>query len=89
MAIPQAVAQTIIDPKAYADGKRVDDAFAWLRKEAPLDVAHPEGFDPFWVVTRHADILEASLQAVLSSANRLDDRSPVEDGSGLRTEAAS
>jgi cytochrome P450 len=62
MAIPQEVAQTIIDPKAYADGKRVDEAFAWLRKEAPLDVAQPEGFDPFWVVTRHADILEVERQ---------------------------
>jgi cytochrome P450 len=28
----------------------------------PLDVAQPEGFDPFWVVTRHADILEVERQ---------------------------
>ena len=60
--IPQDVAQTIIDPKAYADGKRVDEAFAWLRREAPLDIAQPEGFYPFWVVTRHADILEIERQ---------------------------
>ena len=58
MTIPSDIAQTIVDPRAYADGKRVDDAFAWLRREAPLDRAQPEGFDPFWVVTRHADILE-------------------------------
>ncbi|MDR3513908.1 MAG: cytochrome P450 [Caulobacteraceae bacterium] len=62
MAIPQEVAQTIVDPKAYADGERVDEAFAWLRREAPLDVAQPEGFYPFWVVTRHADILEVERQ---------------------------
>lgn len=62
MAIPQEVAQTIVDPKAYANGRKVDDAFAWLRREAPLDVAQPEGFDPFWVVTRHADILEIERQ---------------------------
>ena len=62
MKIPQDVAQTIVDPFAYADGKRVDDAFAWLRKEAPLAQAQPEGFDPFWVVTRHADILEVERQ---------------------------
>ncbi len=60
--IPQDVADTIVDPLAYADGRRVDEAFAWLRKEAPLDVAQPEGFDPFWVVTRHADILEVERQ---------------------------
>ncbi|MDE1173651.1 MAG: cytochrome P450 [Parvibaculaceae bacterium] len=58
MTIPLDVANTIVDPKAYADGDRVDQAFAWLRREAPLAQAQPEGFDPFWVVTRHADILE-------------------------------
>jgi len=62
MTIPSHIAQTIIDPRAYADGKQVDDAFAWLRREAPLEQAQPEGFDPFWVVTRHADILEVERQ---------------------------
>lgn len=62
MAIPQEVAQAIVDPKAYADGKRVDEAFAWLRREAPLEVAELDGFDPFWVVSRHADILEVERQ---------------------------
>lgn len=62
MTIPADIAQTIVDPRAYADGKRVDEAFAWLRREAPLDQAQPEGFDPFWVVTRHADILEVERQ---------------------------
>ncbi|MBI1199024.1 MAG: cytochrome P450 [Phenylobacterium sp.] len=60
--IDHEIAQTIIDPKAYADGKRVDEAFATLRREAPLDQAHPEGFDPFWVVTRQDDIREVELK---------------------------
>lgn len=58
MTIPQDLANTIVDPKAYADGDRVDEAFSWLRREAPLAQAQPKGYDPFWVVTRHADILE-------------------------------
>lgn len=62
MMIPQDVANTIVDPKAYADGKRVDDAFKWLRENAPLAQAQPEGFDPFWVVTRFADIQEVEKQ---------------------------
>ena len=61
MTIPQDVAETIVDPKAYADG-RIYESYAWLRANAPLAVAHPAGFDPFWVVTRHADILEISRQ---------------------------
>ncbi|MCA3709319.1 MAG: cytochrome P450, partial [Phenylobacterium sp.] len=60
--IAQDIAQTLVDPRAYADGKRIDDAFAYLRREAPLEQAQPEGFDPFWVVTRHADILEVERQ---------------------------
>ena len=56
MQVSQDIANTIIDPKAYADGKRVDDAFLWLRREAPLTVVEPAGVRPFWAVTRHADI---------------------------------
>ena len=62
MAIPTEIAEDIVDPKAYADGERVDKAFAWLRNNAPLDVAEAEGFDPFWAVTRHADILLVERQ---------------------------
>jgi cytochrome P450 len=61
MTIPQEVAETIVDPRAYADG-RIYQSYAWLRVNNPLGVAQPEGYDPFWVVTRHADILEISRQ---------------------------
>ena len=61
--IPQDIAATIVDPKAFGGtGQRAADAFTWLRREMPLEVAQPEGFDPFWVVTRHADILEVERQ---------------------------
>ena len=62
MRIPQEIALDIIDPKAYADGKRADEAFTFLRREMPLAVAQPEGFDPFWVVSKYADILEVERQ---------------------------
>ncbi|HWA63043.1 MAG TPA: cytochrome P450 [Caulobacteraceae bacterium] len=62
MQVSKDIANTIIDPKAYADGKRIDEAFKTLRREAPLAVAQPDGFRPFWVVTRHADILEIERQ---------------------------
>jgi cytochrome P450 len=63
-AIPDAFAQTLVDPSAYADG-RIFDTYAWLRANNPLGVAKPQGYDPFWVVTRHADILEISRQNAL------------------------
>ena len=60
--IPQDIANTIVDPTAYADGDRIDQAFIQLRREAPLALAHPEGFDPLWAVTRHADIQAVERQ---------------------------
>jgi cytochrome P450 len=61
MTIPQEVAETLVDPKTYADG-RIYASYAWLRANDPLGVAQPAGYDPFRVVTRHADILEISRQ---------------------------
>jgi cytochrome P450 len=62
MTIPQDIANTIVDPKAYGDGQRIDDAFTWLRREAPLAQVQPDGYDPFWAVTRHADIQAVERQ---------------------------
>ena len=59
--IPLDVASQLVDPAAYAD-ERLQAAYAWLRANEPLGVAEVEGVDPFWVVTRHADILESSRQ---------------------------
>ena len=38
------------------------DSYRWLRVNNPLGIARPEGFDPFWVVTKHAHILAISRQ---------------------------
>ena len=62
MMIPQDLADTIVDPRAYQDRSRSDEAFRRLRAEAPLAVAQPEGFDPFWVVTRFDDIQAVEKQ---------------------------
>lgn len=62
MTIANDLAETIIDPHAYADGERVDAAFRTIRAEAPLDQIGLDRFDPFWVVSRHADIKEIERQ---------------------------
>jgi len=61
LRIPDEYAQTLVDPVAYADG-RVFQTYDWLRANQPLGRADVAGVDPFWVVTRHADILEISRQ---------------------------
>jgi hypothetical protein len=60
--MPQEIANTIVDPKAYADGRRIDEAFTWIRREAPLEQAEPDGYEPMWVVSRHADIQAVERQ---------------------------
>ena len=62
MQIPAHLAQTIVDSRAYAAGDPVDDAFRTIRAEMPLAVAEPEGMEPFWVVSRHADIMTVEKQ---------------------------
>lgn len=61
VTLPKEISETIVDPRAYAS-RRIHDAYAWMRANNPLGVAEPEGFDPFWVVSKHADILEVGRQ---------------------------
>jgi cytochrome P450 len=62
--VPDRIAQVLVDPAAYAD-MRIHDAYRWLRENNPLGLVDVPGFDPFWAVTRHADILEISRQNAL------------------------
>jgi cytochrome P450 len=62
--IPDDLAARLVDPAVYSDS-RIHETYAWLRANNPLGVAQPDGYDPFWVVTRHADILEISRQNAL------------------------
>lgn len=71
MNIPQEIANAIVDPKAYADGTRLEEALAWLRREAPLARIHPDGYNPFWVATKFVDIQTIERQnAVFLSGER-------------------
>lgn len=56
--IPLDIANTIVNPKAYAEETPIDEAFTYLRREMPLAQAEPEGVERFWAVTKQADIRE-------------------------------
>jgi cytochrome P450 len=58
--IPDEIALKVITPRAYAEDAPVQEALRWLRANNPLGRAELEGMYPFWIVTRHADILEIS-----------------------------
>src|SRR5262245_41693451 len=62
--LPDDVAQTLVTAASHASNV-LFDAYRWLRANNPLGIAEIEGFDPFWVVTKHADILEISRNNAL------------------------
>ncbi len=57
---PEKVGALIVSPAAYATQKALMAGFQWLRHNNPLVLIEADGFDPFWAVTAHADILEVS-----------------------------
>ncbi|MFM8825876.1 MAG: cytochrome P450, partial [Actinomycetota bacterium] len=81
-------------PEAYADDARFEEACAFLRRNSPVHlVRHPDGeVNPFWAITKHADVLEIELhnniflnepRPVLGPAE--SDRRNAENGHMLRT----
>lgn len=63
--VPAEVAAALVDPIAYADDRRLQDAFSWLRANRPVAPIEVEGFDPFWAITKHADIVEIGRKPTL------------------------
>ena len=51
-----ALDEALVDSARWADEAWMHEQFAWLRRNAPIRRMAPDGFDPFWCVTRHADI---------------------------------
>ena len=47
----------MVDPAHWGDENWLHAQFAWLRANAPLRRMAPEGFEPFWSVTRHQDVM--------------------------------
>lgn len=58
--LPSEIAAALVDPKAYGEWDGLHEKFRWARANMPLGIAENERFNPFWAVTRHADILEIS-----------------------------
>jgi cytochrome P450 len=60
--LPAELGDAVVSPKTYADYAYTDEIFAKIRADYPLAKLHSDIFDPFWVVSKHADILEISRQ---------------------------
>ena len=51
----------LVDPANWASEAWVHRQFSWLREHAPLTKLSPEGFEPFWNVTRYDHVKEIEL----------------------------
>lgn len=56
--MPTEIAESVVLASSYTDEKRVHEGLAWLRENMPLGIAELPGFDPIFVVSKHADIME-------------------------------
>jgi cholest-4-en-3-one 26-monooxygenase len=52
----------LVDPERYARRGYPHDVWTRLRAEAPVLRVEPPGYEPFWAITKHADILQISSQ---------------------------
>jgi len=58
----------LICPKRYGENGQPHDLLARLRQNSPVHWCEPDGYQNFWAVTRHADIIEVSTQPELFSS---------------------
>lgn len=49
--------QAMVTPRRWADEDWLHAQFAWLRANDPIRRMAPDGFEPFWSIARHADVL--------------------------------
>lgn len=61
--------EDIANPKAYADPKKLDELFIRLRRDNPVVWVEPKGFQPFWAITKFADIKEILLNPRVFKSN--------------------
>jgi len=52
----------VITARTYGENGYPHPAWTRLRAESPVTLMQPEGYLPFWAVTKHADIVEVSKQ---------------------------
>jgi cytochrome P450 len=54
--------QVFVTPAAYADEALFHEACTLLRKEDPVHLVEHGNFNPFYAITRHADVLSVELR---------------------------
>ena len=84
--------QVFVTPSAYADEDHFNECCKVLRSESPIHLVEHPSFNPFYAITRHADVLsiEARNSVFLNEprpvlGNIADDQRAADQGHLLRT----
>lgn len=72
--VPNEIARQIVLPEGHRDDAKLYEAYRWLRENQPLAQVHVEGYDPLWLVTKHADLMEVERQPHIFSAGGGEDK---------------
>jgi cytochrome P450 len=60
--MPDDVARQIVLPEGHRDDGLLFEAYRWLRDNNPLALVTVAGYDPIWLVSKHADVMEIERQ---------------------------
>lgn len=60
--VPDHIARQIVTPEGHSDDEALFEAYRWLRENAPLAKVEVDGYDPLWLISKHADIMEVERQ---------------------------
>lgn len=84
--------QVFVTPAAYADEALFHEACTLLRKEDPVHLVEHGNFNPFYAITRHADVLSVELRNSIFLneprpvlGTKADDERTAKNGNLLRT----
>jgi cytochrome P450 len=58
----KTIDEAIVNPATYATPGSYDEIFNRLRREEPVRWTEPEGYRPFWTVSKYSDIVEIERQ---------------------------
>ncbi|WP_067176329.1 cytochrome P450 [Microtetraspora niveoalba] len=54
----------VADPAAWADPQKVAAALAERRRTAPISLVEQPGYRPFWLITRHEDVIAVERDSI-------------------------
>ncbi|MEV4421491.1 cytochrome P450 [Patulibacter sp. NPDC049589] len=74
VVVPDEIARQIVLPEGHRDEPALFEAYRWLRENAPLAQVEVDGYDPLWLVSRHADVMEIEKQPAIFSNGGGEDR---------------